>query len=381
MAISAEACVSHDYSFGIEEEFFVVDAETNAVQRRMPSGFFDELKDILGDSVSVEMLQSQLELATRPSTGAGSALDQLKGLRRTVADVAAEHGLGLIAAGTHPTATWDGVRATKANRFDGVMNDLKMLGERNMVCGLHVHVELPDPDERVDVMRRMVPYIPHFIALSTSSPFWGAKQTGLMGYRLAAYDELPRTGLPEMFENAAAYERYIDAMVEARAITDSSYVWWALRPARQLPTLELRAPDSCTRIEDTVAIAALYRALARFLVRNRHHNKDVGTVDRAIADENKWRAQRYGIHGSFVDLVQRRAVSVRDAVDGLVHLVGEDAEALGCLDALLHVRTIAEAGTSADVQLAVFQEAQHRTGKRGEALDAVKTWLAHATLQ
>ncbi|QRG05852.1 carboxylate-amine ligase [Xanthobacter dioxanivorans] len=373
--------MSNTYKFGIEEEFFVVDANTKSVQRRMPSGFFGELKEHLGDSISVEMLQSQLEIATQPTTGTGSALDQLKDLRRTVANVAAGHGLGVIAAGTHPTATWDGVRATRANRYDGVMNELKMLGERNMVCGLHVHVELPDPDERVNVMRRLVPYIPHFIALSTSSPFWGAKQTGLMGYRLAAYDELPRTGLPEMFESAAAYERYVDALVSARAITDSSYVWWTIRPSRKLPTLELRAPDSCTRVADTVAIAALFRALVRFLVRNPHHNRDVGAVDRAIADENKWRAQRYGIHGSFVDLGERRALSVRDAVDGIVHLVGEDAEALGCLDALMHVRTIAEGGTSADVQLAVYQEALHRTGKRNEALDAVKTWLAHATLQ
>lgn len=373
--------MSNDYSFGIEEEFFVVDAHTKAVQRRMPAGFFDELKDRLGESVSVEMLQSQLEIATRPTTGIGSAQDEIRGLRHAVSQVAGEHGLAVIAAGTHPTATWDGVRATRAHRYDGVMNDLKMLGERNMVCGLHVHVELPDPDQRVNVMRRMVPYIPHFIALSTSSPFWGAKQTGLMGYRLAAYDELPRTGLPEMFENSGDYERYVEAMVAARAITDSSYVWWAIRPSRQLPTLELRAPDSCTRSGDTVAIAALYRALVRFLVRNPHHNRDVGPVDRAIADENKWRAQRYGVHGSFVDLAQRRAVAVRDAVDGLVNLVSSDAEALGCLDALLRVRTIAEEGTSADVQLAVFQEAQHRTGNRTEALGAVKSWLATTTVQ
>lgn len=373
--------MTNSYSFGIEEEFFVVDAQTHAVQRRMPSGFFDELKEEMGESVSVEMLQSQLEIATQPSTAVGSAYDQLRGLRHTAAGVAARHGLALMASGTHPTATWGDVRVTKANRYDGVMNDLKMLGERNMVCGLHVHVELPDPDERVDVMRRMVPYIPHFIALSTSSPFWGARQTGLMGYRLAAYDELPRTGLPEMFESSAAYERYVDALVSARAISDSSYVWWAIRPSRRLPTLELRAPDSCTRIGDTVALAALYRSLARFLVRNPHHNRDVDAVDRAIADENKWRAQRYGVHGSFVDLAQRRAISVRDAVDGLVNLVATDAEALGCIDALMQVRTIAEAGTSADAQIAVFQEAQHRTGKRNAALDAVKSWLTTTTVQ
>jgi len=373
--------MSQHYRFGIEEEFFVVDAVTKAVRRRMPQAFFEHLREELGPSVTVEMLQAQLEISTRPATTALGARDELRHLRQTAGQVAAGHGLAFIAAGTHPTATWDGARATKTHRYDGLMNDLQMLGERNMVCGLHVHVELPDPDQRVDVMRRIIPYIPHFIALATSSPFWASRQTGLMGYRLAAYDELPRTGLPEMFPSAADYERYVDALVSARAITDSSYVWWSIRPSRKLPTLELRAPDSCTRLDDTIAIAALYRSLVRFLVRNPHHNAEAGAVDRAIADENKWRAQRYGVHGSFVDLAQRRAVSVRDAVEGLVNLVAEDAEALDCHHDLMHVRTIAEAGTSADVQLAVFQEAQHRTGNRSEALQAVQSWLAQATLQ
>ncbi|TDT99461.1 MULTISPECIES: carboxylate-amine ligase [Azorhizobium] len=373
--------MSNDYRFGIEEEFFVVDAETKAALRRMPSGFFDALRDRLGDSITVELLQSQLEMATAPTDRIGDALDELRDLRHIAGRVAAEHGLGFIAAGTHPTASWDNVRATKANRYDGLMQDLQMLGERNMVCGLHVHVELPDPDLRVDVMRRITPYLPHFIALSTSSPFWGSRQTGLMGYRLAAYDELPRTGLPELFEDNAAYEEYVAALVGARAISDSSYVWWAIRPSQKHPTLELRAPDACTRVEDAVALAALYRSLVRFLVRHPEHHRHIGAVDRAIANENKWRAQRYGIHGSFVDLAEQRAIQVRDALDQLIALVADDAEDLGCLDALLHLRTIPDAGTSADMQIAVYQEAHHRTGNRGEALQAVKTWLAHATLQ
>lgn len=369
------------YRIGIEEEVFVVDAATKAVARRVPKGFLAALSEALGDAVDGAFAPAQLEMTTRPGTAMGCALDELTSLRQAAAEVAAEHGLAFIAAGTHPTAAWEGGRQPGAKRSESVMTDFKMIGERAMVCGLSVRVELPDPDARVDVMRRMVPYVPHFIALSTSSPFWGSRQTGLMGYRLAAHDEMPRTGLPQMFETHTDYERYVEAMVAARAIADSSHVWWAIRPSPGQPTLELRAPDSCTRVADSIAIAALFRALARFLVRNPHHNREVGAVDRAIADENKWRAQRYGVHGSFVDLAQRRAVSVRDAVEGLVTLVAEDAEDLGCLDALLHARAIAEAGTSADVQLAVFEEARHRTGNRGEALKAVEAWLAHATVQ
>jgi carboxylate-amine ligase len=260
------------------------------------------------------------------------------------------------------------------------MHDLQMLGERNLLCGLHVHVELPDPDQRVDVMRRMLPYVPLFIALATSSPFWRSRRTGLMGYRLAAYDELPRTGLPPLFESKADYDAYVATLVAAGVIEDSSYIWWAVRPSHKHPTLELRAPDSCTRVEDAVAIAALYRALARHLVRNPRLNSDLTVVDHAIAIENKWRAQRYGIHGSFVDGRTRRAVTIPDVVENLIGELDEDMRALGCENEVAGARSILKQGTSADIQIAVFRETEHRTGSRGQAFGAVKSWLAEATL-
>lgn len=374
------------YQFGIEEEFFVVDAASRAIQKRQLTGFHRELAErIEGRAdqgpLAGGLLPWQVGVSTAFSASMQNAADDLRHLRQVAGNVGEQHGLGILAAGTHPTAVWDSARDAKGSLHDTMGTDLLIMAERRMVCGLHVHVELPDPDLRVDVMRRIVPYIPHFIALSTSSPFWASKPTGLMGYRLAASDELPRTGLPEMFENNADYERYLDALVSARMISNSSSVWWVVRPSPTSPTLELRAPDSCTRLEDTLAITALYRALVRFLVRHPQHNAGVGTVDRAIADENKWRAQRYGVHGSFVDLAQRRAIAVRDAVEGLLNLVAEDADALGSLNELMHIRTIAEQGTSADMQLAMFEEARHRTGSKREAFKAVKTWLAHTTLQ
>ncbi|MGE4371850.1 MAG: carboxylate-amine ligase [Xanthobacter sp.] len=370
----------HD-QFGIEEEFFVIDAATHAMQKRVSAGFHEELEDRLGSGMRHGGPHWRVGTAMTPGISMREALEELRHLRRAAGQVGAQHGLGLMAAGTHPTASWDDGRGAKnGKKPEGAMADVRDLAQRSLVCGLHVHVELPDPDMRVDVMRRIVPYIPHFIALSTSSPFWGARQTGLMGYRLAAHDELPRTGLPEMFENTAAYERYVDALVSSRMMDTSGYVWWVVRPALDAPWLELRAPDSCTRLEDTVAIAALYRALVRFLVRNPHHNAGADSVEHAIASENKWRAQRYGVHGSFVDLAQRRAISVRDAVEGLLNLVADDAADLGCLDEMMGARAIVEQGTSADMQLAVFQEAQHRMGNRKDALKAVKHWLAQTTL-
>ncbi|WAC28017.1 carboxylate-amine ligase [Ancylobacter sp. SL191] len=373
--------MSEDYRIGIEEEYFIVDGATKSVLRRMPTAFMDKARDALGERVSGEMLQSQIEVMSRPHISAAEAKTELSALRRTLADVAGGFDLSFLASGTHPTASWQGSKRAPTHRYDGVMHDLQMLGERNMLCGLHVHVELPDPDTRIDVMRRILPFLPVFVALSTSSPFWESKRTGLMGYRLAAYDELPRTGLPELFESAKDYQDYIDALVAARAIRDSSYVWWTIRPSQKQPTLELRAPDSCTRVEDSVAIAALYRALVRHLVRNPKVNAGIDAVERAIAAENKWRAQRYGIHGSFVDRSARQAVPVAQAVETLIDMVTDDAQALGSRQELEHLRTILNGGTSADIQIAVYQEAAHRTGDRTQALRAVTTWLTHASAQ
>jgi carboxylate-amine ligase len=370
-----------DFSFGIEEEYFVVDAETRAVQRRMPTPFLLALKRQLGPSVTRELLQSQLEVMTRPSVSLAATRDELRGFRHDIARLAGEFGLAFFAAGTHPTANWSRSQRSSGQRYDEVMRDLQMLGERNLLCGLHVHVELPDPDARVDVMRRAMPYVPVFMALATSSPFWRGRRTGLMGYRLAAYDELPRTGLPPLFQSKADFDSYVASLVAARVIQDSSYLWWAIRPSHKHRTLELRAPDSCTRMDDAIAIAALYRALLRHLVRNPQVNADLDVVDREVAVENKWRAQRHGIHGSFVDRRAGRAVTVAEATDTLIAMLADDARELGCSEDIAAARAILSRGTSADMQIAIYREAEQRTGRPGPAFRAVTNWLVETTLQ
>jgi carboxylate-amine ligase len=373
--------MNEDYTFGIEEEYFIVDAVTQAVTRKSTTAFLIALKKAIGPAVTREMLQAQLEVMTKPRLAMADARDELRQLRRTVGEIAAKHDLSFFAAGTHPIATRRPPVATPAARYDALMHDFQMLGERNLLCGLHVHVQVPDPDARVDLMRRIQPFVPMFIALATSSPFWSSRRTGLMGYRLAAYDELPRTGLPPLFPDRESFDSYVAALVEARIMPDASYVWWAIRPSRKLPTLELRAPDSCTRLEDAVAIAALYRALVRHIVRNPGVNADFGPVDQAITDENKWRAQRYGIHGSFVDRMTQRAVPVGEALDALLATLEADIDVLGAADEIAHLRKILEIGTSADMQLKVYLEAEGRTRSRTKALRAVTGWLAETTLQ
>src|SRR6267142_4151796 len=326
-----------NFRFGIEEEYFLVDAQTKRVARRMPEKFLMAANKATDGLVTGEFLQSQLEVATSPHFSFANARSQLRGLRQIVASIAAEHGLAILAAGTHPTALWGDAVQTRKQRYDEVMNDLQMIGQRNMLCGMHVHVELPDPDERVDVMCRMLPYLPLFLALSTSSPFWQSRSTGLMGYRLAAY---------------------IAAQVKAGIIADSSYIWWAIRPSLAHPTLDLRAPDCCTLIDDAIAIAALYRTLVRHLYYNPWRNHGMTAVSRALVVENKWRAQRYGVHGTFV--TEEGAVTVGEMLERVIEETALDAATLDCTGEVAHCRKIVGGGTSADAQLAVFEEQRGR---------------------
>lgn len=366
------------YSFGIEEEYFLVDADTKFVMRAMPQDFLKAAKSNLGDRVTGEFLQSQIEVVTAPHTDIAAARAELRSLRKTLAAIAGEYKLAIMASGTHPTAVWERSQQTAGARYDTVMDDLQMIGRRNMLCGMHVHVELPDPGRRIDVMMRMLPYLPLFIALSTSSPFWRSQLTGLKGYRLAAYDELPRTGIPELLRTQAEFDAYIDALVKAGVMPDSSYIWWAIRPSLKHPTLELRAPDCCTDLEHTIAIAALYRALARFLVRRPECNWDMNAVTRAIIVENKWRAQRYGIDGTFAKIEGGGSITVKQMLDRVISDVTPDAKDLGCLDDVLRCLTIVSQGTSADRQLAIFKPHEEHPVP---GLRAVIDWIAKATLQ
>jgi glutamate---cysteine ligase / carboxylate-amine ligase len=367
------------YRFGIEEEYFLSDIENRGAVRNVSPRFIAAARAAFPGEVQREMLQSQIEVATQPCLSMTDARRSLAGLRAGLSAIGKEHGLTVLAAGTHPSAIWARQKPTAAARYDKLMRDLQMLGSRNQVCGLHVHVEVLDADMRVNLMTRIMPFLPLILALSTSSPFWQAQRTGLMGYRLAAYNELPRTGLPELFESATEYQRYVDIMVEARAIQDSSFVWWAVRPSQRHPTLELRVADSCTRLADTMAIAALFRCLVRRLEHDPKLNDSLTTTSRAIASENMWRAQRYGIHGGFVCEQSRTMRPVEHVLAETLVLLAGDAAELDCVAELSRCRDILVEGTSADVQLAIFEEARVRETDKAGALSAVVDWLARET--
>ncbi|MBV8791590.1 MAG: carboxylate-amine ligase [Pseudolabrys sp.] len=368
------------YSIGIEEEFFVFDLKTRRAANRADKTFLAEAKRCLGDRVMTEMLQSQIEVATPPCEAVSQARQHLAGYRTTLGKTAASRSLGIAAVGTFPLARWSEQTLTPKARYDVILDDLQMIGRRNMLCGMHVHVEVPDVSTRVDLMMRLSPYLPLLLALSTSSPFWQEHMTGLRGYRLAAYDELPRTGLPPLLRTQEDYREFVDALVGARVIPDESYIWWAIRPARNFPTIELRVADSCTSIDDAAAIAALFQCLVRALDRDRALNAGFDRVGRAITIENKWHAQRYGIAATFVDPFRRMPITTKEWLDEVLDFVAEDVGALRCQNEIERLSRILDNGTSADRQIVVYEAARNAGQKRLTALKQVVDWVGRQTL-
>jgi glutamate---cysteine ligase / carboxylate-amine ligase len=367
------------YTFGMEEEYFLFDAKTRHAVRRANKRFLARAQKQLGSHVMTEMLQSQLEVATPPCATMDEARGHLRNYRQTLGQIAAEHQLGLAAIGTFPLAFWPEQMVTRKARYGAIMDDLQMIGYRNMLCGMHVHVAVPDVDTRINLIMRLTPYLPLLLALSTSSPFWQGHLTGLVGYRLAAYDELPRTGLPELFRTNEDYREFVSALSWAKIIPDASYIWWALRPSLNNPTIELRVADSCTRLEDAIAIAALFRCLVRALDRDRALNAGFDRVGRAITQENKWHAQRYGIAATFIEPFSRSPLTLAQWLDQVLDFIAEDVEALGCAGEIRSVHAIAAHGTSADRQVEIFGKARSAGRRRLTALRDVIDWAATET--
>ncbi|MBO1022263.1 carboxylate-amine ligase [Methylobacterium sp. SD274] len=369
---------AHSYRFGIEEEYFLADAETRGTPRRSVKPFHTEASERLPE-IGREMLQCQVEVCTPPSTEFSEAQEILAGQRGALGRLAKKHELMVFAAGTHPVADWARQLPTKGERYRGILKDVGLAGRRSLICGMHVHVEVPDPAARIDLMNRLLPFQPLLFALSASSPFWQGKPTGLTAYRLSAFGELPRTGLPQLFSGPEAYERYLRIMTKAGSIQDASFLWWSLRPSIKFPTLELRVADSCTRLEDALTVAALFRCLVRCVVRQPDLNADLDGVSLALAEENLWRTQRSGTEAEIIDETSEDALPFADALDKVLALIDADADALGCGEEVERARTIVAKGTSADRQIAVFEAAREKGRTNRQGLDDVVDWLSETT--
>jgi carboxylate-amine ligase len=301
-------------------------------------------------------------------------------LRATVARVADRYGLAPIAASTHPFAHWQQQKHTEKERYNILARDMAAVARRLLICGMHVHVGIEDEDLRIDMMNQVAYFLPHLLALSTSSPFWGGEETGLKSYRLTVFDGLPRTGLPDHFQSYAEYERLVARMVGAGLVEDATKLWWDIRPSARYPTLEMRMTDVCTRLDDTVTIAAIFKCLLSMLGRLRDRNQRWRIYPRTLVQENRWLAQRYGTHGELVDFGRGVKAPFADLIEEIIGLVREDAEHLGCLDEVLHARDIVARGTSAHRQLAIYHQAVEDGAEHEEALKRVVDMLIEETL-
>jgi len=359
------------FTIGIEEEYLLVDPETRDLARDPGPAVMDECSAILGSQVSPEFLKAQVEVGTRVSSTVGEAGDDLRRLRTALFEVVDRHGLALIAASTHPFADWADQQVTERDRYLLLAKDLQVVVRRLVICGMHVHVGIEDPEVRIDLMNQVSYFLPHLLALSTSSPFWHGMESGLKSYRMSVFRSLPRTGIPEHFSSWAEYQRHVDALVKPGLIEDATKLWWDVRPSASYPTLEMRIPDMCTRLEDGITIAALYQSIMAMLFRRRSHNQRWRTYATMLVAENVWRAQRYGVEGSLMDFGRGELVPYRDLLDEIIELVEEDARELGCFAEVERAREIVDGGTSADRQLKTYRDAVAVGSAEHEALVAV----------
>jgi carboxylate-amine ligase len=250
-----------------------------------------------------------------------------------------------------------------------------------VICGTHVHAGIEDRRLRIELMNQVTYFMPHLLALSTSSPFWEGFDTGLKAFRPTIFGNLPRSGLPEAFESFADWNEMLELLADTGLCDDPTKIWWDIRPSAKHPTLEMRICDMCTRVEDTLAIAALYQSILAMLYHLRANNQSWRQYRRIFLAENKWRAQRYGIDGSLADLGRRTLVPLPELVEELIGLLREHAERLGCLREVEHARTILTNGTSADCQLRVYKAALAEGADEREAQVRVVDWLIEASLE
>ncbi|MEM1402709.1 MAG: carboxylate-amine ligase [Pseudomonadota bacterium] len=367
-------------TLGIEEEYLLVDPETRDLAPDPPQELFDACESCVGPHVTTEFLRSQIEIATPVCKDIDEARVELKRLRGEVNRVANEYGLRIIAASTHPFANWEKQKHTPKERYDALARDMGGAIRRMLICGMHVHIGIENPDLRIDIMNQVSYFLPHLLALSASSPFWQGQDMGLMSSRLTVFDGMPRTGIPDRFESFADYQRLLDRMIEAGGLEDASKIWWDIRPSSRFPTLEMRITDVCTRIEDALTIAALYQSITRHLVRLRRRNLRWRLYPRMLIKENRWLAMRHGVNGQLVDLGKGRQSNYSQLASELLELVREDAEELGCIDAVDRMRSIVETGSSAQGQRAVFERAKNEGATAHEALVAVVDYLIDETV-
>ncbi len=368
------------FTIGIEEEYWLVDRQTRDLVPDMPPGLVAACDKIAIGMVSPEFIRSQIEVGTPVGANIKETAEHLFALRRLVSEAVTNYGMAIISASTHPFAEWADQRHTDDERYNVLEQALQGVVRRLLICGMHVHVGIEDEDSRIDLMNQVLYFLPHLLALSTSSPYWHSADTGLKSYRTAVWRSLPRTGMPDEFDGWRDFERHAQVLIDAGVIEDATRLWWDIRPSVRYPTLEMRSTDIPTRAEDAVTLAALYVSLLSMLYRLREDNQRWRIYSRMLVNENVWRAQRYGTDEGLIDYGIGEIVPFAELLDEIIDLVRPDAEMLDCVEEVEQARDILERGSSADRQRAAFAKAVADGASEKEALIAVVDFLIDETV-
>src|SRR5216110_349555 len=344
----------HRFTLGIEEEFEVVDPETRELRSHIQE-ILEGGKVTLKEQIKPEMHQSVVELGTEICQSVADARAHVIELRTKLAELAGRSGLQIASVGTHPFSHWRDQLITQGERYQEIVKDMQQLARANLILGLHVHVGIPDRQSAIHVMNQARYFLPHIYALSANSPFWVGQDTGLKGYRLKVFERFPRTGIPDAFESLSEYEDYCKLLVKTGCIDNPKKIWWDIRLHPFFDTLEIRVCDAQSRVEDTLAIAALIQAVIAKLYKLLKHNTTFRVYRRRLLDENRWRASRYGIEGKLIDFGREKEVETRSLVNELLEFVSTEVEELGSKREMAHIERIMREGTGADRQLAVFE--------------------------
>ncbi len=343
------------FTLGVEEEYMVLDPHTRELKSHEQKIVIEGQK-ILKDKVKAEMHQAVVEVGTDICKDVDEAFKDVAGLRGNIAEIAGNLGLWIGASGTHPFSHWHSQLITDHDRYHQIVNELQEAARSNLIFGLHVHVGMEDRKMAIHIANSARYFLPHVYALSTNSPFWIGRKTGYKSYRTKVFDKFPRTGIPEYFEGIEAHDNFVDLLIKTNCIDNAKKIWWDLRVHPFFNTVEFRICDVPMKIQETIAIAALFQAICAKLYKLRNQNMNFIMYQRALINENKWRASRYGIEGSLIDFGKETEVPTVQLIKELLDFVDDVVDELGIRHAIEYVLKMLEAGTGADRQLQVYQE-------------------------
>ena len=344
-----------NFTVGVEEEYMVIDPQTRELKSHEQK-IVQEGQKIIKDKVKAEMHQAVVEVGTDICQDVDEAFMDVSTLRKTISSIGDSLGLKIGAAGTHPFSHWESQLITDHARYSEIVNELQEAARSNLIFGLHVHVGMENREMAIHIANSARYFLPHVYALSTNSPFWEGRNTGFKSFRTKVFDKFPRTGIPDYFGSIEEYDRYIQLLVKTNCIDNAKKVWWDLRVHPFFNTVEFRICDVPLTVRETCTIAALFQALCAKIYKLRMQNLNFIIYNRALVNENKWRASRYGIDGNLVDFGKEMEVNARALIYELLDFVDDVVDELGSRDYIDNTRHMLENGTGADQQLAVFRQ-------------------------